>query len=117
MSGGTPRDFRDWRGKYRTGFLEKRHPRSIMGTDGKRVFWAVIDGRDPARSLGATMEGTSEIAQALGLSDAINLDGGGSSQLIWQGLTVNRPSEGKERPLPYGLMMKLKSGRQEQCQP
>ena len=113
ISGGVAEDFRDWQGKYSAGFLKKRHPRTIMGTDGKRVFWAVIDGRDPARSLGATMEETREIAGALGLSDAINMDGGGSSQLIWQGLTVNRPSEGKERPLPYGLIMKLKSGRQE----
>ncbi|MDR0616049.1 MAG: phosphodiester glycosidase family protein [Synergistaceae bacterium] len=113
ISGGVPEDFRDWQGKYSAWFLKKRHPRTIMGTDGKRVFWAVIDGRDPARSLGATMEETREIAGALGLSDAINMDGGGSSQLIWQGLTVNRPSEGKERPLPYGLIMKLKSGRRE----
>jgi hypothetical protein len=108
---GTPQVFSDGSAKYGTGFLKKRHPRTIMGTDGDRIFWAVIDGRDPIHSLGATMEETRESAAALGLKSAINLDGGGSSQLVWRGVIANKPSEGRERPLPYAII--VKSNRQD----
>jgi hypothetical protein len=76
-----------------------------MGTDGKRMIWAVIDGRSSIHSRGATMEETRWIAKSLGLTTALNMDGGGSSQLIWRGVMMNSPSDGKERPLPYVVMM------------
>ena len=40
----------------------------------------------------------------LGCVDAINLDGGGSTTLNILGLTVNRPSDGAERPVANGVM-------------
>ncbi|GHV56077.1 hypothetical protein FACS1894216_19620 [Synergistales bacterium] len=85
--------------------LGKRHPRTIMGTDGTRVFWVVIDGRSALHSVGATMDETRLIAKSLSLTNAINMDGGGSSQIIWRGVTVNKPSDGKERPIPYAVLM------------
>jgi hypothetical protein len=33
------------------------------------------------------------------------MDGGGSSELIWRGIVANMPSDGKERPLPYAVLM------------
>lgn len=86
-------------------FTDKRHPRTIVGTDGSRLIWAVIDGRSAIRSRGASLPEAARIARSLGLTNALNLDGGGSSQIIWRGVTVNRPSDGKERPLPYGIVM------------
>jgi exopolysaccharide biosynthesis protein len=80
-----------------------------MGTDGIRIFWIVIDGRDPIHSLGATMEEAKDAALALGLKSAINLDGGASSQLVWMGMTVNKPSGEKERLLPYAVIMRPKN--------
>ncbi|MDR1579754.1 MAG: phosphodiester glycosidase family protein [Synergistaceae bacterium] len=106
LNDGLPQNFSDNKGNYRKSFLKNRHPRTIAGTDGAKIFWAVIDGRDPIHSLGATMEEAKSIALALGLKSAINLDGGGSSQLIWMGMTVNKPSGGKERLLPYAVIMK-----------
>jgi hypothetical protein len=90
---------------FKSDILEKRHPRTIMGTDGKRIFWAVIDGRSSIHSRGATIEETRWVAKALGLTAAINMDGGGSSQVIWRGILANSPSDGKERPLPYAVLM------------
>ncbi|MDR0615944.1 MAG: phosphodiester glycosidase family protein [Synergistaceae bacterium] len=90
---------------FKPDILDKRHPRTIMGSDGSRMFWAVIDGRNNLHSRGATIEETRWIARSLGLVNAINMDGGGSSQLVWRGLTINLPSDGKERPLPYALLM------------
>jgi exopolysaccharide biosynthesis protein len=37
---------------------------------------------------------------ALGAIDAYNLDGGGSSSLVFNGQVINKPSDGKLRPLP-----------------
>ena len=99
---------------FANDFTERRHPRTIVGTDGNRMMWAVIDGRSPVRSLGATMNETRWIAIALGLTNAINMDGGGSSQLIWRGITANTPSDGRERPLPYAVLMMPKGASMTQ---
>jgi hypothetical protein len=90
---------------FKADILEKRHPRTIMGTDGKRMFWVVIDGRNSIHSRGTTIAETRWVARSLGLTTAINMDGGGSSQLIWRGIMANWPSDGKERPLPYALLV------------
>ncbi len=58
-----------------------RHPRSAVGTtaDG-RILLVTIDGRtDKAR--GTSYEETAKLLAALGCTEAINLDGGGSSTL------------------------------------
>lgn len=52
--------------------------------------------------------------KSLGCYNAINLDGGGSSIMLYQdhatgGLcTVNRPSSGKHRPVPVMLGVRAK---------
>ncbi|MDR1579091.1 MAG: phosphodiester glycosidase family protein, partial [Synergistaceae bacterium] len=89
---------------FKADITGKRHPRTIVGTDGSRLIWAVIDGRNAVHSLGTTIDETRWVAGALGLTTAINLDGGGSSELIWRGLIANIPSDGKERPLPYAVL-------------
>ncbi|MDR0764203.1 MAG: phosphodiester glycosidase family protein [Synergistaceae bacterium] len=89
---------------FKADITDKRHPRTIVGTDGGRLIWAVIDGRDSVHSLGATIDETRWIAGALGLTTAVNMDGGGSSELIWRGIIANIPSDGKERPLPYAVL-------------
>jgi hypothetical protein len=90
---------------FKSDITGKRHPRTIVGSDGSRLIWAVIDGRNSIHSLGTTMDETRWVANALGLSTAINMDGGGSSELIWRGIVANIPSDGKERPLPYAVLM------------
>jgi hypothetical protein len=90
---------------FKSDITDKRHPRTLMGTDGRRMFWVVIDGRNSLHSRGATIDETRWVAKSLGLTTAINMDGGGSSQLVWRGIMTNLPSDGKERPLPYALVM------------
>ncbi|MDR1916435.1 MAG: phosphodiester glycosidase family protein [Synergistaceae bacterium] len=90
---------------FKSDIIDKRHPRTIVGTDGKRIIWAVADGRSTIHSFGATLDEARWIAKSLGMSNAINMDGGGSSELIWRGVIVNSPSDGKERPLPYAVLM------------
>ncbi|RKN29963.1 phosphodiester glycosidase family protein [Micromonospora musae] len=80
-----------------------RNPRTIAGTtqDGKIVL-ATIDGRQTT-SVGTTMDETAAVAQALGLTDAINLDGGGSTSMAVAGTLVNHPG-GSERAVGDALV-------------
>lgn len=91
----------------RENVLNMRHPRTIVGTDGKRVMWAVIDGRDNMHSIGATIEETKKVCKWLGMNTALNLDGGGSSSVWWRGNTFTLPSNSNdaERPIPYGVLI------------
>jgi hypothetical protein len=76
-----------------TGSFFARNPRTIAGTtrDGK-ILLATIDGRQTT-SVGTTMDETAAVADALGMHDAINLDGGGSTAMALQdGTLVNHPS-------------------------
>ena len=70
-------------------FYTKRHPRTFVGTtnDGW-VYLVVVDGRTPGQADGATIHETAQIAKLLGLDNAINLDGGGSSTLWTRSLGV-----------------------------
>ena len=48
----------------------------------------------------------------LGAVDAMNLDGGGSSEMIVDGQIVNQPSDGRERRIGAGIaVVKTKTGK------
>lgn len=71
------------------------HPRTAAGYtgDGKLVL-LVVDGRQPA-SRGVDLMELATIMQDLGCVEAVNLDGGGSSSLVVNGVLVNRPAGGE----------------------
>jgi len=83
---------------YRFGV--RRNPRTLAGVtaDGTLLF-VTVDGRQPGWSVGASFEESALIMQSLGATEAVNLDGGGSTAMaIGDGL-VNRPSDATgERP-------------------
>ena len=82
-----------------------RNPRTAVGIarSGRRLILAVVDGRQKGYSDGMTLRETAELMRALGARDAINLDGGGSSTLVYRtqsGMRIaNRPSDS----LPNGI--------------
>ena len=79
-------------------FYDKRHPRTAIGTDRKgNVYMVVIDGRFPGQADGATIWETARICELLGMNDAINLDGGGSTT-IWSEETgvINHPYDNRK---------------------
>jgi hypothetical protein len=89
---------------FNAAFAEKRHPRTAVGRTRTGDIWFVtMDGRQ-AISAGATLEETARILLRYGCTEAINLDGGGSTTLNLFGLTLNRPSGGVEREVANGVL-------------
>lgn len=78
-------------------FYDKRHPRAAFGTDDKGyAYLVVIDGRFKGQADGASIYETAYICHLLGMTEAINLDGGGSTTL-WTEKTgvINYPYDNK----------------------
>ena len=81
-----------------------RAPRSAVGiTQYGDYILAVVDGRQ-AHSRGCTLDEWARILlNHFGAVEAINLDGGGSTELLFKGSLVNSPSEGTERAVGDAL--------------
>lgn len=73
-------------------------PRTLLGQkpDGTWVF-VVVDGRGCNDSVGMTMAESGNLMQSLGTNNAVNLDGGGSSTIAFNGYMLNTSSDGCER--------------------
>ncbi len=84
----------------------ERHPRAVIGqyANGDLIF-IVIDGRRPGWSKGISLEGMQIKLLELGVVNAYNLDGGGSSTMVFNGRVLNRPSDGKERPVATNILV------------
>ena len=81
-----------------------RAPRSAVGvTQYGDYILAVVDGRQ-THSRGCTLQEWAEILlNKFGAVNAINLDGGGSSELVVKDSLVNSPSDGRERAVGSAL--------------
>ncbi len=80
--------------RMRDDFPVLRHPRSLIGVDRDEAVWLVaVDGRRPDHSVGMSFAELQRLCAYLGLRDALNLDGGGSTTLVVQGEVVNRPTD------------------------
>ena len=83
-----------WPGERLAKSFLVRHPRTIIGADRAGDVWLVtVDGRQPAASVGMTLGEAQRLALSLGLVEALNLDGGGSTTMVVGDEVVNRPSD------------------------
>jgi hypothetical protein len=90
-----------------------RHPRTAVGVaaGGRRVLLVTVDGRQRPHSDGMTLRELAAFFLALGVPQAINLDGGGSTTLVVRDRAgalriVNRPSDAAgERPVGNALVV------------
>jgi exopolysaccharide biosynthesis protein len=81
-----------------------RHPRTFVGrTDAGQIGIVTIDGRQPS-SVGASLRETAQVALSLGLTNAINLDGGGSTTMAINGAVANSVSGSSERSVGDALI-------------
>ena len=92
-------------------FVNKRHPRSCLcKTSGNSILFIAIDGRSEIAS-GMNLKEVQRFLLKLQCSNAINLDGGGSTTLwVDNGKTqaiINQPSDKEgERPVSNILLIK-----------
>lgn len=78
-----------------TDYIYTEHPRTCIGyvEPGHYVF-VVVDGRSPGYSRGASLNELAQIMVDAGCVTAYNLDGGGSSAMVYGSEYVNYPSKG-----------------------
>lgn len=99
-------------------FNTTRHPRTALGiTRRGEVLWITVDGR-AKEAAGMSLYELSQLMEALGCVEAINLDGGGSTTLWIDGTTktgvVNMPCDDKvfdeygERKVSNVLLLSLR---------
>lgn len=74
-------------------------PRTAIGQkeDGTIVM-VVIDGRQPSRSIGATLKEVQDIMYDRGVVDAMAMDGGSSSSMYFNGENITIPSSRNNVP-------------------
>jgi exopolysaccharide biosynthesis protein len=79
---------------YATDFYQQRHPRTAIGwrKDGTLIL-VTVDGRQPQRSVGMTIEELAGLMLELGCVEALNMDGGGSTTMVVKDRVVNSPSD------------------------
>ena len=79
--------------------IQGNQPRTGVGVLGtNHLVFIVVDGRSTNYSRGVTMPEFSQMFKDLGCVSAYNLDGGGSSAMVFNNELVNRPQGGtKER--------------------
>lgn len=81
-------------------FNRNRHPRSAVGTAGKKVYLVAVDGRNADNAQGVSLWEFTKIMRWIGAEDALNMDGGGSTTLYAEGENgngiVNHPSDNKK---------------------
>lgn len=98
----------------------RTNPRTAFGltADRRTLVLLVVDGRQPGWSLGADSGDLCDILRAEGVTDAVDMDGGGSSTLVvfdettGKPRTLNRPSDkaGRRNALNVGIFFKNEKG-------
>jgi exopolysaccharide biosynthesis protein len=93
-----------------------KHPRTAIGTRGKRkVLLITVDGRD-SQAKGMTLKELTDLMKSLKIRDGVNLDGGGSTTMWIAGKpfsgVVSMPSDNRvydhegERPVANIVIIK-----------
>ena len=106
MSGGAT-DVQPAREQFSYEFSETWHPRTAIGrrADGK-ILLVTVDGRQPLLSAGMSLQMLAELLVSFDATEAMNLDGGGSTTMYLLGKVVNSPSDKTgERPVSDAILL------------
>lgn len=78
----------------------RRESRTAIGQiDTLHYAVVVADGRQDGYSIGMTLPELQDVFLSLDAKTAINLDGGGSTEMWFNGQIINQPSGGTERKI------------------
>jgi len=79
--------------RFTDKFISKKEPRTAIGySRAGTLILVTVDGRRRGISEGATMHELAQIMWELGAYNAMNLDGGSSTQMVYKGQVVNLPT-------------------------
>lgn len=77
------------------GQAMESNPRTAIGQVGEGHYIIVVSDGRTSESEGLSLYQLAEIMQQYGCTTAYNLDGGGSSTLVFNGQTINNPTGGR----------------------
>lgn len=78
---------------FRPGGFTQANPRTAVGfTADNHLLMVTVDGRQRNVSVGATLYDMARLMKDLGTVEAMNFDGGSSTQMVVKGRLVNSPS-------------------------
>ncbi len=78
---------------FQPDIVSGQAPRTALGLTGDdELLLVTVDGRQPERSIGITLDNLASLMQRLGAEEAMNLDGGASARMMVRGFTMNIPS-------------------------
>jgi hypothetical protein len=88
--------------KFSGKAINDKHPRTLFGyTKNNKIIIMLIEGRNPGKAEGASLTQAAKLMINLGCTEALNLDGGGSSCMLINGKETIWPSDkGLQRPVP-----------------
>lgn len=96
--------------KFTGKAIDDLHPRTLIGyTKKNQLIIMAIEGRNPGVANGGSLLQAAQLMIDLGCSEALNLDGGGSSCMLINGKETIQPSDkGLERPVPAVFIIQAK---------
>jgi hypothetical protein len=102
-----------------TSLSRTRHPRTAVGiaADGHTLVVVVADGRRAGFAAGMSLSELANLMRQLGCQEALNLDGGGSSEMVARDpesgelRVLNHPSDGRERAVANVLGISVRGSR------
>ena len=87
------------------GAIGGRNPRSAIGyTSDNNLILVAVDGREGS-SIGMTLMELGNFMKSIGCTNAINLDGGGSTVMYVNGQVVNNPAQKGGIPLSNAIVL------------
>lgn len=87
------------------GAIGGRNPRSAIGyTADNNLILVAVDGREDS-SIGLTLMELASFMKSIGCTNAMNLDGGGSTVMYVNGQVVNRPAQKGGIPLSNAIVL------------
>ena len=90
--GGDPEGFSSNQGQFDSDITVGRYPRAAVGLTRGWILAVACDGRSE-HDAGMTLGELAALMAGLGCESAINLDGGGSTSLVYDGRLRNVPRE------------------------
>lgn len=90
---------------YQISSMAERHPRAAIGWNETYFFLVEVDGRQRGLSAGMTLEELAKLLASLGCEEAMNLDGGGSATIWYDGEVRNSPADRVEREIANCLVI------------